>query len=344
VKKHKKIEKKFNEQLEKAIDTYTKSMYTRNEVLAIFKEILDPTTSNNETYLAKNTASFKEQSGHLVKNSVGSLKLIGESWNDETVRSWYTSVAEYVLANEHTLQENISQYGQAYASAIFSNTEPVSPEQLLTVRSGGRLFTLDRLLQPATLYRPKNPKAIVIKEPAAFETEDLIRLFAYNKDYNDDEQDTIEIPAHQQLQIGELAYADLIFLNHDLSEMLTDTKVRKIVQTLLEHGKIDMMVENVRVTLPTECNIIANDNPDDHEESFDPIMYENFSIVKWPEIVAHNKKTVRSFPRIIKNATQEHYADMNFTPEAMNLLYHQLLFRASVGSGLLDSVMIAEPL
>ncbi len=256
---------------------------------------------------------------------------------EPAVASWYAAVAEFLRNDKRreSLMEGIwadaggiARRKSRKAEDAFGNSDPDEDE--FTVHVADKDHSLVSLLRPSRKRAPAGDK-LVIRSPTV---QSAMDLFISEEDMDEKDQD---VPLHHQVALGDLAYADVLFIDDGLADLLTMKELRQALLTYLSEGRISVADDNIQIECNSHCQLFACEtaNPfrrqiyEGTEPEHDDGMERRFAITRWSNITEHTPKTVASFPTLVARTTQEVRATngqpVRFEPEALNLLYHHFL-------------------
>lgn len=312
----------------------------------------------------KSTTEIRDEAERTLEEVLmacnSDLRKNGEAWKgrEPAISGWFNDVAEYinkperrkdiveqVAALQHAKPKSKKGEKKKKDDDDEENDFQIEPYSIF-VDIIGRSFPLPELLAPQTLYSEDASGKTVIRKLNVFEHMDLFaNMDGYGKDMDE--------PLHHQIELGPLAYADLVVMDEGIGDSVLDPEFRRALLTFLQDGTINTYLDKVQINTSSDCFMIANETDfpfyrekfKNESPTYDEGMHRRFSVVEWQPHVEANADNRKSFPTILKRSSEEirkewsGAGDIGFSPQATNLLYQYLI---ASNDGLLFPMNIGE--
>ncbi len=327
----------------------------RQQVDVAMRAVLELGKDAMENEQPYRTAWRKKAEQELDEITVAWAESLGNeatTWKtvEPDIATWYGSVAAY-LKNEKNREALLSSFWEEGASLISSEQAAVKKgknkrsttgelhDYMLRLQTAGKDFAVSDLMRP---HRKRGPSgnSLIVRSPTVTNAIELFidtdaefgRRMGPDYDSDDDTE-----PLHRRIELGELAYADIVFLDDGLADMVAEKNIRQALLTYLSEGRISVAENKTQIECKSHCHLFACETSypfrrqvfEGTDPEYDEGMERRFSIIEWPDFGKHNEKTIASFPRLLKKTTSEVRSvagqGVYIEPEAMNLLYHNLL-------------------
>lgn len=288
---------------------------------------------------------FEVQIANLLTEHIGRLDEYRKKWaeTEPILSGWYGDVQDFLQRKRNMdllVQGFLHQTGNM---AISNKKEQPNLIQLADFSfaegdfiqadvGNSQTFQLQMLVQPALLYQENDFDTLVIRQPSAFNPMEL-----FGRIDGDQFENPHQVPIQHHIHLGILSNADVLVLDDALADVVKDDFIRTPLMTYLQDGAIRLVHNGAEVKIEGGCRIFANETTDPFyrqiyegtEPKYDEGLARRFDIVTWDGTAEHSERTVRNFPQIIENARRKSIAKrgraVTITPDAMNLLYHNLL-------------------
>ncbi len=284
---------------------------------------------------------FYGRMNNLIDEQVSYFRAYQDSWEEAQpeVADWYGRVARF-FENDKKRKPLIDSFWGLISGLVHEPDKKDEKDKkaelpkdmgfrFMEIRPSGQEIDLASLLEPSVVRRNEDDR-LIIRRPTI---EDPLELFVELEGPEMDDS----YPLHHQIGLGELAYADVVFIDDGISDVLADTPTRKAMLTFLNDGRVSAMDGKVQVEFQSYCHLFAceTNNPfrrvvfEGTDPEFDDGMERRWSTTFFESWAEYNDKLVNAFPHILHQSTAETRQKLprpvGFSPEASNLLFHYLI-------------------
>ena len=318
--------------------------FTREEASATFQQLLNhPPVYFRE--IGKHLEQFRDRQRQALEakidGCIATLQENSQKWSgkEPIVAQWYKDAVAYLAEPERrasilkSFQETEKNAVKALVKwmhnkeeVMFSPSDHALHMYSVRFKIDGKEFAMTELLKPGECYIQDGARGVTIREMNLFDPSQLFM----------DVDTSGTVPLHLGVELGPLAYADLVTIDDAFGDIVTEKATRRALLTFLQDGDIRITYEKTQIRFKNECFLLVNEtqNPFERQKfqntdpEFDEGMYRRFSVVPWSSHTEANKETRATFPMILKRASlasKNGDPETGFTPEAMNLIWQYQL-------------------